>query len=150
MGNVPERRFAMTTTTKTHRFSMRITQMSQVLLIPFGVLARRAYASIHGEKLHVRFGPMFDEEISLANIESAEEAHWPRWAGVGARTNFRGSVGVIGSYQNIVKLTLKEPVDVHVYLVPTKCRYLFFSLEEPEEFLKELGFLHTGRSAKAA
>jgi len=34
----------MTTQAKSHRFAMRITPLSQVLLIPFGVSSRRAYA----------------------------------------------------------------------------------------------------------
>lgn len=129
----------MTTHTRGHRFGMPATALSQVFLIPFGVSSRRAYAQIHDGKLHVRFGPMFDEQIALENIEEAEAARWPRWAGVGPRTNFRGTVGLIASYGATVKLTFKEPIDVHLFVVPVKCRFLYISLEDPGEFLQAIG-----------
>lgn len=140
----------MTTPTKTHRFAMRITGLSRVFMIPFGVLSRRAYVQAQEGKLHVRFGPMFDEKIPTTSIASAEEARWPRWAGVGPRMNFRGTVALMGSYDNVVKLTFKEPIDVHVYLAPVKCKTLYFSLEDPGAFLAQLGFAPAGRQAKAA
>jgi hypothetical protein len=118
---------------------MPTTPLSQVFLIPFGVSSRRAYAQVHDGKLHVRFGPMFDEQIAVENIEEAAEARWPRWAGVGLRTNFRGTVGLISSYGKIVKLTFKEPIDVHLFVVPFKCRSLYVSLEDPDAFLKAIG-----------
>jgi hypothetical protein len=117
---------------------MPTTALSQVFLIPFGVSSRRAYAQVHDGKLHVRFGPMFDEQIALENIEKAEAARWPWWAGIGPRTNFRATVGLIASYGRTVKLTFKEPIDVHLFVVPVKCRFLYFSLEEPDEFLKAI------------
>lgn len=140
----------MTEQSRTRRFAMRITRWSQVFMIPFGVLSRRAYVQVQPGKLHVRFGPMFDEHIVISNIASAAEAQWPRWAGVGPRMNFRGSVALVSSYDNVVKLTFKEPIDVHVYLVPVKCRTLYFSLEDPEGFLEQLGFAPAGKRAKAA
>jgi hypothetical protein len=129
----------MTTQTKGHRFGMRITPLSQALLIPFGVSSRRAYAQIRDGELHMRFGPMFDERIMLENIERAEVARWPRWAGVGPRANFRGTLGLVSSYGNVVKLTFKEPIDVHLYMVPVNARRLYLSLENPDEFLKTIG-----------
>jgi len=81
---------------------------------------------------------MFDEQIALENIEKAEAARWPWWAGIGPRTNFRATVGLIASYGRTVKLTFKEPIDVHLFVVPVKCRFLYFSLEEPDEFLKAI------------
>jgi len=142
----------MTTHARGTRFGMPITQLSQVFLIPFGVSNKRAYAQLHGGKLHVRFGPMFDEQIVLENIERAEEARWPRWAGVGPRTNFRGTVGLIASYGKTVKLTFKEPIDVHLFVVPVKCHRLYISLEDAEGFLKAIREVMTAqrKAAKAA
>jgi hypothetical protein len=108
-------------------------------MIPFGVTRRRAYAEVHDGELRVRFGPMFDERIPLANVETAETARWPRWAGVGPRTNLRGAVGLVGSYSNVVKLTFKEPVDAHLFVAPVKCTRLYLSLEHPDRFLEAIG-----------
>jgi hypothetical protein len=129
----------MTEHAKSHRFQILITQLSQALMIPFGVTRRQAYAQLQDGKLHIRFGPMFNERIRIENIASAEMAHWPRWAGVGLRTNLRGSVGLVGSVGNTVKLTLKEPQPVHLFLFPAKCESLYMSLEDPEGFLEAIG-----------
>ena len=123
---------------KGHRFPILITQFARVLMIPFGVSRRRAFAQLHDGELHVRFGPMFDERIPLDNIEAAEVSRWPRSAGVGPRTDFRGRVGLVGSYSNIVRLTLKEPMAVHLFVLPVACRKLYMSLEDPEAFVQEI------------
>lgn len=127
------------TSTKRHRFPILITEFSQLFMIPFGVTRRRAFAQVQDSKLRVRFGPMFDELIPLKNIKAAELARWPRWAGVGPRTNLRGAVGLVGSYRNVIKLTLKETMDVHLFVAPVKCSRLYVSLEHPDRFLKEIG-----------
>ncbi len=132
----------MTAQAKGHRFPILITQLSQVLLIPFGASRRRAFAQIHDGELHVRFGPMFDERIPLENIEATEVSRWPRWAGVGPRTDFRGRVGLVGSYSNVVRLTLKEPMAVHLFLLPVTCRKLYISLEDPDAFMQEISKPH--------
>jgi hypothetical protein len=53
--------------------------------------------------------------------------------------NFPGTLGLVSSYGNVVKLTFKEPIDVHLYLVPVTARRLYLSLENPDEFLKAIG-----------
>ena len=134
----------MTTQTTGHRFPIRISPISQALMIPFGVSRSRAFTQLADGKLHVRFGPMFDERVPLEDIKKAEVAHWPRWAGVGPRTDFRGNVGLVGSYDNTVKLTLKEPLKVNLFVVPVTCRQLYLSMEDAE------GFLHEIREARTA
>jgi hypothetical protein len=118
---------------------MLITQVPELLMIPFGVTHRRAFAQVGDSYVRFSFGPMFDERIPLDAIESAELASWPRWAGVGPRTNFRGVVGLVGSFRNVVRLTLKEPVEVRLFLVPISCRTLYLSLEHPDRFLEAIG-----------
>lgn len=129
----------MTARPRGHRFPILITGFSQLFMIPFGVTRKRAYVQLQEGELRVRFGPMFDELIPIENIETAEPARWPRWAGVGPRANFRGAVGLVGSYDNVVKLTLKEPMDVHLFLAPVKCSRLYLSLDHPDRFLREIG-----------
>lgn len=130
----------MTEHAKSHRFQIQITGLSQALMIPFGVTRRQAYAQVQDGKLHVRFGPMFNERIRVDNIEAVEVTKWPRWAGVGLRTNLRGSVGLVGAYGSAVKLTLKETQPVHLYLFPGRCKRLYMSLEDPEGFMTAIGF----------
>jgi hypothetical protein len=141
----------MTEEGKSHRFQMRIGGVARTFMIPFGVTKRQAYAQVRDGVVHVRFGPMFDERVRVDNIESAEVSRWPRWAGVGLRTNLRGSIGLIGGYGETVKITLKEPQPVHLYLVPARMRCLHLALEDAEGFLEMLGKPAPKRSrAKAA
>lgn len=140
----------MTTHSTGHRFGMPTTPVSQLFLMPFGVASRRAYAQVHEGTMHLRFGPMFDEKIALANVEEAKAARWPRWAGVGPRTNFRGTVALISKFGEAVKLTFKEPITVHLFVVPMKCSYLYFSVADAAEFLKAIGKAPARTTAKAA
>jgi hypothetical protein len=122
-----------------HRFPILITELSQLFMVPFGVTRRHAFAQVRDGELRVQFGPMFDERISVANIKEAVVTRWPRWAGVGPRTNFRGAVGLVGSYQNVVRLTFKKPIDVHLYLLPVSCSTLYVSFEHADRFLEAIG-----------
>jgi hypothetical protein len=70
-------------------------------------------------------------------VDAASPSHWPVWAGIGWRTNFRGTVGLIGTYVNIVEVRFKESKRVRM-LLPSACRRLYLSLEEPGEFIAAL------------
>ncbi len=52
--------------------------------------------------LHVRFGWLFDHRFPLSEVEAASPSHWPLWGGIGWRTNFSGTVGLIGTYVRVV------------------------------------------------
>ena len=55
--------------------------------------------------------------------------------GVGWRAGFGGRYGLIGSYQGIVELTLREPIQILSLFNFTR---IAVSLEEPEAFLQAL------------
>ena len=55
--------------------------------------------------------------------------------GIGWRAGFGSHYGLIGSYQGIVELTLREPIRVLNLLNFTR---IAVSLEEPEAFLQAL------------
>jgi len=107
------------------------------LLLPFGGTSARSYVEIENGQLHVTFGWLFDQRFPLAEVEAASPSHWPWWAGIGWRTSFRGTVGLIGTYENIVEVRFKEPQRVRM-LLPMTCRRLYLSLEEPRDFVTAL------------
>ena len=114
-------------------FPIAISPVWRPFLLPLGVTAKRSYAEIVDGDLHVCFG-RFDYYFPLDAIEDATFGRWPLWAGVGVRTNFRGVVGLIGTYVNVVEVRFTEPQQVRVFLrVP--CKRLFLSLEEPHAFI---------------
>lgn len=116
------------------RFPILISPLWRLLLLPFGGTPRRSFAEVEDGQLHVRFGWLFDHRFPLADVEAASPSHWPVWAGVGWRTSFRGTVGLIGTYVNIVEVRFKKPQRVRM-LVPMTCRRLYLSLEEPRDFV---------------
>jgi hypothetical protein len=79
-------------------------------------------------------GWLFNERFRLAEVEAASPSHWPVWAGVGWRTSFGGTVGLIGTYVNIVEVRFKQPQRVRM-VVPMTCRRLYLSLDEPRDFV---------------
>ncbi len=119
------------------RFPILISPLWRPLLLPFGGTPARAFAELEDGQLHVRFGWLFDHRFSLGDVEAASPSHWPVWAGIGWRTSFRGTVGLIGTYVNIVEVRFKEPQRVRM-VVPMTCRRLYLSLDEPRDFITAL------------
>ena len=135
----------MTAKTKAQRFPILISPLWRALLLPFGVTAERSFAEIEDGRLRVRFGQVFDQQFPVDEVEGADLSRWPLWAGIGPRTNFRGNVGLIGTYVNTVEVRFKEPQRVRL-LFPLTCQRLYVSLEDPHAFIAALG----KRSAEAA
>ena len=119
------------------RFPILISPLWRPLLLPFGATADRSFAEIQDGHLHVRFGLLFQHRFPLDQVEGASLAHWPLWAGIGWRTNFRGTVGLVGTYVNTVEVRFKEPQRVRL-LVPIRCRRLYLSVDDPRGFIAAL------------
>ena len=119
------------------RFPILISPLWRPLLLPFGATAERSFAEVEDGNLHVRFGFLFQHRFPLDQVEGASLAHWPLWAGIGWRMNFRGTVGLIGTYVNTVEVRFKEPQRVRL-LVPVRCRRLYLSVDDPRGFIAAL------------
>ena len=119
------------------RFPMLLSPFWRPLLLPLGGTPARSYAEIEDGQLHVRFGLLFDQRFPLDDIEAAAPSHWPVWAGIGWRASFRGTVGLIGTYVNIVEVRFKERQRVRM-LVSVPCQRLYLSLAEPRDFIAAL------------
>jgi hypothetical protein len=128
----------MTARPKRQRFPMRLTLLGRLMAAPLVVKKERAYVDVTERDVHVLFAPAFDERFPLSQIEEAVPAVWPIWAGIGPRTNFRGAVGIVGSYRNTVELRFKEAQEVRVVAMPVKCERLYISMEDPEAFIAAL------------
>lgn len=134
---------------RVHKFEMGLSPVWRPFLWPIGVTADTAYTEVSNEDFHVRFGRFFDYHFPVEEVEKVAISHWPLWAGVGARTNFRGAVGLIGTYVNVVEVTFREPQRIRL-VVPVRCKQLFFSVEDPHAFVAALRKYTTAEQAKAA
>lgn len=119
------------------RFAMRRDPIWVPLLVPFGATASRSFAEIDGDALDVRFGFLFHERIPLAEIEQAEPIDWNLLRGIGWRTNLVDRVGLIGSTEGVVCLSLRAPRRMTMPL-PVSCRALSISLADRDGFLSAL------------
>lgn len=122
--------------TTTKRFDLAISPVWRPVLLVLGVTPKQSFVELGEEDIHVRFG-RFEYHFPLEAVEDVKLSSWPLWAGIGARTNFRGTVGLVGTYVNVVKITFKEPQQMRL-LVRTTCKQLFLSVEEPHAFIAAL------------
>ena len=120
------------------RFPILMSPLWRPLLLPFGGTSQRSYVELEDGTLRVRFGWLFDHRFPLSQVEAASPSHWPLLGGIGWRTNFRGTVGLIGTYVNVVEIRFKERQRVRM-LLPTSCERLYLSLAEPHDFIAALG-----------
>ena len=133
---------------KSRHFPIAISPLWRLFLLPAGVTADQAFAEIDDGDLHVRFGRFFDYHFPLEDVEDAVISQWPLWAGIGPRADFRGAVGLVGTYVNVVEVRFTEPRRIRLVL-PVPCRRLFVSMEEPHAFIAALK-KKTAPEAKAA
>lgn len=134
----------MTAKRKAKRYPVLISPLWRLMLRPFGATPERCFVEVGDEVLHVSFGRAFDGTFPLDTVEGASLAHWPLWAGVGPRY-FRGTVGLIGTYVNIVEIRFTEPQRVRM-LLSVNCTRMYLSVEQPGELIEAL----TRRPAVAA
>lgn len=119
------------------RFNILVSPLWRPFLLLLGATTDRSYVEIEGGELIVRFG-WFRHSFSLSEVEGAAPSHWSILGGIGWRTNFRDTVGLIGTYVNIVEVRFRQPQQVRM-LLPVKCQRLYLSIEEPRDFIAALG-----------
>jgi hypothetical protein len=131
------------------RYPIRIGRKSSLLLrVAFGVTPDRAWASIEGGQVIVRFG-RFELRAPLAKVARWRiEGPW-RWiTAIGVRRSIRGGdISFAGSPRGGVRLDLRSPVRWRVLRVPA----FYVGVEDLEGFAAELSALGIkGEDARAA
>ena len=119
------------------RFPIRRVRWAVPLLSLFGATAGRSYVELTEDKLVARFGWLSHYTFPIADIESAARRSWPWFQGIGWRTSFRGTLGLIGSYDNVVEVRFKRRRSLWMVL-PLPCDRLAISLRDPDAFLEAL------------
>jgi hypothetical protein len=122
--------------TARKRFDFALSPVWRPLLLPIGATEKRSFLELDADELHVKFG-VFDYRFPLDEVEDVKLSSWPIWAGVGARTNLRGVIGLVGTYVNVVEVDFKEAQQVRM-LARVPCKRLYVSVEDPHEFMTAL------------
>ncbi len=117
------------------RFPMKLDPWWRALLLVGGATQSNSYLEIDGDTLTAHFGMLYQDTIRLADIESVEEADWPLWMGIGWRIGFGQRFGLIGSYDGVVEMRLREASRVWRFV---SFKRLAVSLEDPVAFVGAL------------
>ena len=129
------------------RFRIRLDSWWQPLLLAGGATHDNSYVELRDDEVRLRFGWLFDQNLSLNDIESVQETDWPIWYGAGWRTNLLGQFALIGSHRGVVELTLR---DTHHVWGMLRYKRLAVSLEEPQRFVEAVAKAALQAAAKGA
>jgi hypothetical protein len=122
---------------------MKVDPMWRPLVLVGGSTRENSYVEFDNHDVTFCFGMLFGHTIPRSNIASVKRRDWPIWGGVGWRADMFNMVGLIGSYDNVVEIELKEPI---TYWRVGRCKRLAISLEQPDEFVAALSVNNGGQS----
>jgi hypothetical protein len=120
------------------RFALRVDRLLRWLLFLFGVRDETAYVRVEADAVLVHFG-FYRCRLPRANIVAARRAPARWYYGIGWHLDFSGGMMVNGSRANLVELELEPRLLLWLIGIPTRCRWLFLSLEQPDAFIAALG-----------
>lgn len=124
---------------QTMRYEISYNVPSRLLMSPLGVGPGKSWVDVDDTSVRAKMGWSGTVTIPRANIASVERvASVPWWLGYGLHGGFRGTWALNGSNRGAVKLTLNEPASGKVMGIPIHARTVYFSLEEPDEFVSSL------------
>lgn len=117
------------------RFPMRIDPIWRPLLLVGAATRENSFVEVADESVTFHFGLLFRRSVPRSDIVSAATRHWPLWFGVGWRSNLRGVIGLIGSYEGVVEVKLGKRTRAWAVF---PCDRIAVSLEDPNGFLAAL------------
>ncbi len=121
----------------SHRFSISVIPWTRPLLVLFTATASRSWVELGAHGIDIRFG-WYTSTVPYGSVKAGRSAHWPWYAGLGWRTNFRSVIGLIGAYHGVVEIELDPPHHTRLLGIGMNLRQLYISLDEQERFLRAL------------
>jgi hypothetical protein len=119
-------------------FPIRYSRLSRWFFEPLLLGRRFSEVSLTDGELRVRMGWAFVATIPRSAIRRAAR-HRNIWWAIGVHADFRGSWLVNGSMEGIVFLDLDPPAKGRSGPFPIRIKRLGLGLEDPEDFLRQLG-----------
>jgi hypothetical protein len=120
------------------RFTIRVNAELRWLLFLFGVRDGARYVQVEADAILVHF-EFFRCRLPRTSLVAARRAPKRWYYGIGWHLDFSGGMMVNGSRADLVELELDPPVPLWLIGIPTRCRWFFVSLEQPDEFIAALG-----------
>jgi hypothetical protein len=104
------------------RFPIRIDLLFRVPMLAIGATRRRSFVELREDGLFIRLG-FVRVTIPYADIDAVEPIRWPWWAGLGVRIGPEHTLGLVGSYRNVLRLRLRRPVALKAILTIPASNY---------------------------
>jgi len=114
------------------RFQIRVDPVWRPFVFIGGATRRNSYVEVTDEGVHFRFGLLFDRTVPFSDVKDVFPRSWPLWYGIGWRSNFRGVIGLVGSYTGAVEVRLSKRGRAWGVF---PCDRIAVSLEDPEGFI---------------
>ncbi len=121
-----------------------------VALVAFSLAVRMptSFVAISDERTRIRFGGFVDTVILNSDVIGARLVWHPWYAGLGVRSNFGGTVGLIGAWGAVAELDLNQPV--RIWLIPrllrVRARKLRVSVKNPQKLVDRFAASPSGVS----
>ena len=117
------------------RFQMRIDRLWAPAVLVGGATRGNSYVEVTPEAVTFHFGYIFNHTEDRDSIREVKSRSWPWWMGIGWRSNLRGLLGLVGSYQNVVEVNFESRARAWGILPMDR---IAISLEDPEGFMEAL------------
>jgi hypothetical protein len=114
------------------RFNIKMDPLWRPFLLLGGATRSNSFVEVGPESVAFNFGVGFHYRIPRDEIKAVFERSWPLWYGIGWRSNFRGVIGLVGSYEDVVEVRLNNRKRAWAVFPMDR---IGVSLEDPKGFI---------------
>jgi hypothetical protein len=90
------------------RFQIKMDPYWRPLLLLGGATSSNSFVEVGADYVAFNFGFAFHYRIPRDEVKAVFPRSWPFWYGIGWRSNFRGVIGIVGSYEDVVEVRLNK------------------------------------------
>ena len=120
------------------RYNISFNAPGKIILGLLGSGPKQSWVDVRPDEVHGRMGWAGNVTIprqDIATVGKIDRVPW--WLGVGVHGLF-GTWAFSGSFSGAVKITMRTPASGRVTLIPVRPHTVYFSLDNPDEFVHEL------------
>lgn len=117
------------------RFAMKIDTIWRGPVLIGGATKQNSYVEVTDGEVSFRYGALFNRTVPKSEVVEAYRRDWPWWHGIGWRSDLRGGIGLVGSYDNVVEVKLAKRSQAWGVF---PCDRIAVSLEDPQAFIEAL------------
>lgn len=117
------------------RFPIKIDRLWQAPVLIGGATHNNSYVEVTDGEVSFKYGLLFRRTVPKSEIVDVYTRHWPWWYGIGWRSDLRGVIGLVGSYENVVEVQLASRSRAWGVF---PCDRIAVSVEDPAGFIAAL------------